>query len=70
MWGFFFNFKICSLTRMKIKLCKGTVLSLIRAWPAFARSHLYLPALGELEEQEHFLNSVSDEGPEWFKTIR
>lgn len=55
---------------MKIRLCKGTVLSLIRAWLAFAGLHFYLPALSELGEQERFLNSISDEGPGWSKTMR
>lgn len=48
----FYNM-IFRLTRMKIKLCKKTVLSLIRAWLAL---HLHLPAVSELGEQEGFLN--------------
>lgn len=38
---------------MKIKLCKKTVLSLIKAWLAL---HLYLPTISELGGQEGFLN--------------
>lgn len=64
-----FYFKICRLTRTKIKLCKGTVFSLIRAWLALAGLHLYLPALSEPGEQERLLNSISHEGPGWSKTM-
>lgn len=31
LYGFFLHFKICRLRRMKIKLCKGIVFSLIKA---------------------------------------
>lgn len=40
-----FYYMIFRLTKMKIKLCKKPVLSLIKAWLAL---HLYLPAISEL----------------------
>lgn len=54
---------------MKIKLCKGIVFSLIKAWLAFAGLHFYLPALSELGEHKCFLNSIYDEDPGWSKTM-